>query len=225
MGTARVLSREDIELTEFGIGLMPDQTVVHLVTPQFLSLNGIVPQSWSVVYPVIANRQMAEVQYENGLVVRADANEVGFVRGVVDNGIDTGLLCARVAGGFVGQMPGLEYGRVRFDLYGHVMLPDEKPGIFGIGPELLGSVPVVDCALRYNVADNLVVDFFAREVGKLSQDYIDCVEFRLLAAHFAGPGDVETGSNWAIGVLDGWSQPLDYFFSLVDSFWEQHVVF
>ena len=215
---------DDLVLTEFGISLMLDQAVTHLMTPEFLSLNAIVPPNWSAVYPVISSRDLAEVQYNSGLVVRANANEVGFICVVGDGLAETGALCAGVAGSFVERMLGLEYSSVRVDFHGHVMLPDDIPGIVGVGPKFMGVDPVVDSSNRYALPNGAALDFMAREVGRFSEDYIDCVDFSLLTTYVALSREARGGGDWALEVINGWAQPLEYFLGLVELFWGQHVV-
>lgn len=222
MASSGLLSLGDLTLTEFGIGLTPDQGVTHLLTPTFLSLNGIVPEDWAVAHPVITTAESAEIGYANGFVVRADAGEVGFIYDVPYALPDAAQLCARVATIFVGRMPGLHYERVRFDIHGFVMMPEGSPGIRNIGTDWEGVLPVIGHEARYNLNDGITVDFFAREVSRVHERYIDCVDFRAVSTYVIG-GDVES-SEWVKELVAGWESELRDFATLVEAFWDRHLV-
>ena len=212
----------DMTLTEFGIGLMPDQPVARLITPEFLSVNGIVPEDWPVAHPVITAADGAEVGYANGFVVRADAGEVGFIYEVPDALPDAALLCARVASTFVGKMPGLLYERVRFDIHGFVMMPEGSPGIRNIGTDWEGVAPIIGHEAHYNLGDGMSVDFFARETSRDHERYIDSVDFRALFTYGTDGG--MGNSEWVIEVVAEWESDLRDFAALVEAFWNRHLV-
>ena len=213
-----------ITFTEFGIGLMSDQAVAHLITPDFLVLNRIVPENWPVNYPVIANSEMAEIGYANGLAVKAEVSEVGFIYAEEDALPGAASLCARVAERFVRKMFGLDYEGVRFDTYGFIMLPEGIGGIHDIGSPLEGVLPVIGHEARYNLENGLTIEFFARESSRFDEQFIDCVDFRALSTHRSGHDGYQAGREWVEEVIASWEEPLHYFVELVEAFWNLHLV-
>ncbi len=222
MSSGSLLSLGDLVLTEFGIGLMPDHGVTHLLTPTFLSLNGIVPEDWAVLHPVVTTAESAEIGYTNGFVVRADAGEVGFIYDVPNALPEAAVLCARVSTIFVGRMPGLLYERVRFDVHGFVMMPEGSPGIRNIGTDWQNTLPIIAHEARYSLNDGMMVDFFAREVSRVQERFIDCVDFRAVSTYVIG-ADVDS-SEWVKELVAGWESELQNFAALVAAFWDRHLV-
>ena len=217
------LGSSPITFTEFGIGLMPDQTIVHLITPDFLVLNQIVPEDWALNYPVIANRAMAEIAYGNGLVVKAEVGEIGFIHATEEALPGAASLCARVARQFVRRMFGLGYESVRFDTYGFVMLPEGIGGIQNIGSPMGGELPIIGHEARYNLADGLTIEFFAHESSRFDERFIDCVDFRALSTYVAEDDRTSARHDWVDEVISNWEEPLHHFVDLVKGFWELHL--
>lgn len=217
------LESSPITFNEFGIGLLTDQAVAHLITPDFLVINRIVPEDWVVNYPVIANRGRAEIGYENGLVVKAEAGEVGFIYAGEDVAPSVGLVCAGVAERFVRMMFGLGYVGVRFDTYGFIMLPEGMYGVHNIGSPLEGVLPVIGHEARYNLEGGLTVEFFAREDSRFDERFIDCVNFRALSTYVPEDETPLAGREWVQEIVSGWEEPLYQFVDLVEGFWGSHI--
>lgn len=147
--------------------------------------SGVVPKEWQVVEQDRTRRNILELEYDSGLVVRRTARAIGFNLSVDPT---TDLLphielSNRIVDRFLTTHPALSVKEFAIQCSGYTMMPDGSPGIRNIGLPLENVVPIISFHGGYDLRDR-ELEFHIRETSRDS-DRINCLDFSVETNYFA----------------------------------------
>ena len=213
-----------IVYTEYYVRLMSSINLAAFVNPNFLLYNGIIPDSWRHQPPAIMTQNTADIEYDNGVAVRGNNDEVGFALVAEVAPLSDVELCIEVARRFLDEIPGVEYESIMTDVQGYAMLPDGCPGIMNIGSEFNGVLPVISHEAVYT-APGRETRFHVQEDARANPDLIDCLELRARTTHFIPPAHRNPARSSLIKeTLGNWSDALNGFNELATNFINLHIL-
>ena len=214
-------SEPELIFTEYSVRLTSTEIIARLLTPDFLRYNEIVSPSLRLVPPIILGQESTNIEFTNGLAVRAADTEVAFAHVPHEPSVPDAAECVAVASRFIENLSELEYVSVTADVQGYMMIPHGCPGIVNIGPRLEGVLPVIYHHAVYPLPGR-EVNFYAYEVSRESDRHIDCLDLRSVTSYSAEPNrDLEQDILFAI--LATWEDQLNEFFELSTSFYRKHI--
>jgi hypothetical protein len=217
-------STPEIVYTEYYVSLVSTMSLAGLINPGFLQYNGIIPDDWQPHLPVIISQNSADIEYANGVAIRANDNEVSFAFLAEVAPLSDVELSIGVAHRFLGSLPGVQYESVMIDLQGYAMLPQGCPGIMNIGSRFHGILPVISHESVYTAPDH-ETRFYVQENNRANDSRIDCLDLRAHTTYSVPPTHRDpAGSPFIPDVLRNWTNHVAGFTELATNFIEQHIV-
>ena len=214
----------EIVYTEYYVGLVSSLHIAAFVNPNFLSYNGIIPDDWRPQTPVIIGQNTADIEYDNGIAVRANNDEVGFALIAEVAPLSDVELCIAVAHRFLNSLPGVQYESIMTDVQGYAMLPEGCPGVMNIGSRFQGILPVISHEAVYTAPDH-ETRFYVQENTRTNVNQIDCLDLRTRSTHFVPPAHRNPANTPFISeALENWIDEIAGFNELATHFINLHIL-
>ena len=214
----------ELVYTEYSVSLVASLHLAAFVNPNFLSYNGIIPDGWRPQTPVIIGQNTADIEYDNGIAVRANNDEVGFALIAEVAPLSDVELCIAVAHRFLSSLPGVHYESIMTDVQGYAMLPDGCPGVMNIGSRFKGVLPVISHEAVYTVPDH-ETRFYVQENTRTNGNQIDCLDLRARTTRFVPPASRDPASSPFIAeALENWNDEVEGFNELAANFINLHIL-
>ncbi len=214
----------EIVHTEYAFSLSASQGLAALVNPDFLRYNDIVPSDWIAAPPFIIERESSDIEFTNGVGVRARGNQITFAFNTADSSVDNVNLSMAFAIRFIRSVPGIRYHIVGIDVRGYAMFPIGSPGIMNIGTRFQGVLPVITHRASYTFPDRDFT-FWAEETGEDDEDqYVDRLELRTRNTYdFQSSQSGQAPPDIVLSIAADWERYIDEFDEVASNFLARHV--
>ncbi len=214
----------EIVYTEYYVSLVSSLHIATFVNPNFLSYNGIIPDDWRPQTPVIIGQNTADIEYDNGIAIRANNDEVGFALIAEVAPLSDVELCISVAHRFLNGLPGVQYESITTDVQGYAMLPEGCPGVMNIGSRFQGILPVISHEAVYTAPDH-ETRFYVQENNRTNDSRIDCLDLHVRTTYVIPPAFRDPGSDPFISdALGNWNNHITGFEKLATNFIDRHIL-
>jgi hypothetical protein len=216
------------DLQELALVIAVENLDPTLLSPEFLHYSNLVPADWQLARTPIRTPQLAQIIFQNGISLIAQANRLTFVEPLVGKANDT-VEIAQIAGRFVTTLPNLAYRGVGINtrviqplsgLMDNAQSYLSKTLLVGGEWQSLGSTPV-------KVGLNLSYTFDNRRLNlTLNEAVLQLPEqAQIPVVIFCGNFDYDLTQNSISEtlsqlqhILQNWSADLDLFCKVVSHF-------
>lgn len=130
------MTLQDLDLVEFSVVLVAQQSNPSIINQDFLKHSGIVDKNLSAREPLITTPVFSQVTFEDGSTVKADPERTIFEQ-VGDPLAQTNIRCPEMAKHFVKLFPNLQYQAVGINPKGFKAFPNNSPAQISVSDSLL----------------------------------------------------------------------------------------
>ena len=212
----------ELSLARYSVTLFPSESVLPVLTPDFLRYNEIVPRHWSPQTPVFLGQEFTEIVFKNGFSLQVTVDRVELAADLDGRDVADVGTCNNAALRFLDVLPGLDLRQFSVGLEGYRLMPEGCPGIKNIGTPLEGQLPVVSHQSEFSFTD-MAMTFHAREVSRGDSDYINCLDFSLVNSFSEDSAPESHLSTVLKETLEEWGKILERFVELANGFYSRHI--
>jgi hypothetical protein len=116
-------SRLDVQ--ELALVISVQQQDPSLLTPEFLSYSGIIPQDWELARQPVRAQQVAQVSYQNGISILAYPDRAVFVE-TLSSKTEENIALPNIAQRYSEVLRNMDFRAVGVNFRGHVLFPDPE---------------------------------------------------------------------------------------------------
>lgn len=215
-----------LDTQELALVIAVQQQDPSLLTPEFLSLSGIIPQDWELARQPVRAQQVAQVSYQNGISILAYPDRTVFVE-TLSGKTEEHLELPNIAQRYSEVLRNMDFRAVGVNFRGHVLFPDPEKSahqflcstLLSPGPwQTIGTAPMkaglnLVYALERNTL-NLSVQEAALQLPE--QERVSVI---LFTANFETPLKADAASDrlsMLQSALGHWSNDLQTYRQTVD---------
>lgn len=123
-----IASDQSVDIQELSIVVVAKGTNPNLLNPDFFVYSGIIPREWQLARPIVANPQVTQLIFQNGISVVVELDKVTFSESVNPTSLDD-MTIADMATKLIAALPAAEYQAIGINPKRIISFnPDEQPG-------------------------------------------------------------------------------------------------
>jgi len=155
--------QNDLRLSQISVVILAKNHNPSILNPDFLRINGIVPDDWEVDTPTFSSEEISQVTYSNGFQINMDLENLVFLQSYKSSSI--AMCIPDIACKYLKKIDYVNYYALGINPIAHILAASDlesenyiresllKPGEW---KQFLGVKPVASVSLAYELNDSLI---------------------------------------------------------------------
>lgn len=155
--------QNDLRLSQISVVILAKNHNPSILNPDFLRINGIVPDDWEVDTPTFSSEEISQVTYSNGFQIGMDLENLVFRQRYQSPLIE--IYISDVAYNYLAKIPYVNYYALDISPIAHILAASDlesenyiRESLLKSGEwkQFLGVNPVASVSLAYELNDSLI---------------------------------------------------------------------